>query len=69
MHQKSEDLTFDLRRMLKKHGVKYSNLKIINDRINFKLNDANLANNLIKDIKELSQSSSQNAVSSQTKSN
>ena len=50
--EKIEDLTFDLRRMLKKDGVKYNNLKIINDRINFKLNDASLANNLIKDIKE-----------------
>ena len=45
--EKIEDLTFDLRRMLKKDGVKYNNLKIINDRINFKLNDAPLLARLL----------------------
>lgn len=67
--EKIEDLTFDLRRMLKKDGIKYNNLKVIDDSIIFKITDATLVSGLVKNIKELSQSTSQNAVSAQSKSN
>ena len=67
--EKIDDLSFDLRRMLKKNGFKYGNLKIIDDSIKFKLNNSDLAKNVSDEIKKLSQSVSQNALSSQSKSN
>ena len=67
--EKIEDLTFDIRRMLKKDGVKYSNLKIVEDSINFRISDTSLVNSLVSDIKDLSQSISQNTLSAQNKSN
>ena len=67
--EKIDDLSFDLRRRLKKNGFKYGNLKIIDDSIKFKLNNSELAKNVSDEIKKLSQSVSQNALSSQSKSN
>ena len=67
--EKIEDLTFDIRRMLKKDGIKYNNLKIVEDTINFRISDTSLVNSLVNDIKDLSQSISQNALSAQNKSN
>ena len=67
--EKIDDLSFDLRRMLKKNDFKYGNLKIIDDSIKFKLNNSELAKNVSDEIKKLSQSVSQNALSSQSKSN
>ncbi|MDC3111484.1 protein translocase subunit SecD [Pelagibacteraceae bacterium] len=67
--EKIDDLSFDLRRMLKKNDFKYGNLQIIDDSIKFKLNNSELAKNVSDEIKKLSQSVSQNALSSQSKSN
>ena len=55
--------------MLKKDGIKYSNLKIVEDTINFRISDTSLVNSLVNDIKDLSQIISQNALSAQNKSN
>ena len=54
--EKIDDLSFDLRRMLKKNGFKYGNLKIVDDSIKFKLNNFQLAKNVSDEIKNLSQS-------------
>ncbi len=67
--EKLEDLSFDLRKMFKKNGLNYSGLKIIDNNIEIKLNNINQTQNIIDEIKNLSQRVSQNALSSQSNSN
>jgi preprotein translocase subunit SecD len=67
--EKIEDLTFDIRRILKKNNINFDNLKSINNSISFGIKTPNLDSKVITEIKDLSQSNSQNTLVAQSSSN